>query len=295
MTQQRHPITPNIVDELSSDMDVSFEAPRAVIGLRPVQLLDVVTLAEAWEGINAGQHGTVVDLLDEHHVLVEFVAANGATQALVPLPVNVLRSGQRVGLLRGHFEVPDPDPVVDAELAALFLSQDADSGHEGVDDEWRALVERGLRCKLQLLHSTEFNSTKEVSELLAIDVPAVRKQIVEKKLFALKAPSEAEYYIPTWATDSEVMGRITVVLLEEVSRYSADEWRLYQFFTTPHGALNGLQPFQCLLSPERLPPTVRRKREELTTYLGLSSLASLLDKVRQALREELEQDCSGFS
>jgi len=80
-------------------------------------------------------------------------------------------------------------------------------------------------------------------------------------------------------------GAPTAALLAEAE--AADEWYLYHFLSTPNGSLNGLRPFECLMSREHLPLPRQALRDELAAYLGLSPGASLLDTVKQALVAEL--------
>ena len=162
---------------------------------------------------------------------------------------------------------------------------DAGAGEPPVEQGWQALLESGLRSKTLLLRSTEFKTTSEASELLGIREPAVRRRIREQKLFALKTPVEGEHRIPAWALDPGLAGGPTTALLSEAG--TADEWYLYHFLTTPNGSLNGLRPFECLISREHLPLPRQALRDELAAYLGLSPGASLLDAVKQALVSEL--------
>jgi hypothetical protein len=57
------------------------------------QLLDVVVLVRDLpaEGLQSGDLGTVVEILDAHSFDVEFVAASGRTQALVTLTTADIR------------------------------------------------------------------------------------------------------------------------------------------------------------------------------------------------------------
>jgi len=164
---------------------------------------------------------------------------------------------------------------------------DAGAGKPPVEQGWQAPLESGLRSKTSLLRSTEFKTTSEASELLGIREPAVRRRIREQKLFALKAPVEGEHRIPAWALDPGLAGGPTTALLSEAG--AADEWYLYHFLTTPNGSLNGLRPFECLMSREHLPLPRQALRDELAAYLGLSPGASLLDAVKQALVDELTE------
>lgn len=57
-----------------------------------MKLLDVVALLadENDEGLTRGETGTVVELLDHEHVLVEFADEEGVMYAMAPLPVDEL-------------------------------------------------------------------------------------------------------------------------------------------------------------------------------------------------------------
>lgn len=154
-----------------------------------------------------------------------------------------------------------------------------------VEQGWQSLLESGLRSKTSLLRSPEFKTTSEAGELLGIQEPAVRRRIREHKLFALKTPIEGEHRIPAWALDPGLAGGPTATLLSEAG--AADEWYIYHFLTTPNGSLNGLRPFECLMSREHLPLPRQALRDELAAYLGLSLGAPLLDAVKQALVAEL--------
>lgn len=134
-----------------------------------------------------------------------------------------------------------------------------------VEEGWQELLERGVRSKTALLKSNQFKSTAQVSELLGVGEPAVRRRIREQKLFALKAPGDGEHRIPAWALDPGVAGAATVALYAGAA--GMDEWRLYHFLSTPHGSLNGLRPFECLMSSANLPLPQRSARDELLAEL----------------------------
>jgi hypothetical protein len=156
-----------------------------------------------------------------------------------------------------------------------------------VERGWQELLESGLRSKMSLLRSTEFKTTSEASELLGIREAAVRKRIREQKLFALKTPVEGEHRIPAWALEPRLAGAPTAALLAQAE--GTDEWHLYHFLSTPNGSLNGLRPFECLLSSENLPLPRQAIRDELMAYLKLPPGASLLETVKQALSTELRE------
>lgn len=58
-----------------------------------MKLLDVVEVLHDWpeERVVKGQVGTIVDELDNHHVLVEFADGNGVALAIIPVPLASLR------------------------------------------------------------------------------------------------------------------------------------------------------------------------------------------------------------
>lgn len=172
---------------------------------------------------------------------------------------------------------------------AQTLADKADAGPQQVSVEqgWQALLESGLKSKTSLLKSAEFKTTSEASELLGIREAAVRKRIREQKLFALKTPVDGAHRIPAWALDPNISGGPTAALLAEAK--AADEWHMYHFLSTPNGSLNGLRPFECLLSSANLPLSRLAIRDELIVYLGLSGGASLLETVRQAWSVELAE------
>jgi len=172
---------------------------------------------------------------------------------------------------------------------AETLADKADVGAQEVPVEqgWQELLESGLRSKTSLLRSAEFKTTSEASELLGIREAAVRKRIREQKLFALKTPVDGEHRIPAWSLDPRLAGAPTAALLADAG--AADEWHLYHFLSTPNGSLNGLRPFECLLSSENLPLPRQAIRDELVADLGLPAGASLLEIVKQALSAELRE------
>lgn len=185
-----------------------------------------------------------------------------------------------------HLHIGRLSPSQLIRHVALSLADKAnDDTHEpSVEEGWQQLLEAGLRSKVALLNSAAFKTTAEVSELLGIGHPAVRKRIREGKLFALRLPDSGEHRIPAWALDPKV-GTAMAALWREAGQ--VDEWRLYHFLSEPHGGLNGLRPFECLLSNDNLPPSSRAAKEELLAYLSLPMGASLLDEVTQALKNEL--------
>ncbi|MFD1840121.1 hypothetical protein [Paracidovorax cattleyae] len=156
-----------------------------------------------------------------------------------------------------------------------------------VEEGWQELLERGLRSKVAMLKSGPFKSTTQASELLGIGEPAVRKRIREQKLFALKVPGDGEHRIPAWALDPGVAGAAAASLYASVP--GMDEWQLYHFLSTPNGNLNGLRPFECLLSSATLTPSLRAARDELVSELELGAGASLLAVVEDELKAEARE------
>jgi hypothetical protein len=162
------------------------------------------------------------------------------------------------------------------------------ASHEvSVEEGWQQLLERGLKSKLSLLKSKDFKSTSEASDLLGIGEHAIRKRIKEKRLFALRMPGDGEHRIPAWALDPKLGGATTAALLAQAK--DADEWSVYHFMSTPNGSLNGLRPFECLMSDENLPPSRLGARDELLSYLRLPARGSLLETVKQALEADLAE------
>ena len=167
------------------------------------------------------------------------------------------------------------------------LADKASAPAVSVEEGWQQLLERGLKSKVALLKSSPFKSTTQASELLGIGEPAVRKRIREQKLFALKVPGDGEHRIPAWALDTGMAGAATVALY--ASAPGMDEWQLYHFLSTPNGSLNGLRPFECLLSSANLTPFLRSAREELLSELELPAGASLLEAVQGELKAEAQE------
>jgi hypothetical protein len=224
------------------------------------------------------------------------VAADEETSRLVAIAAAMAADAATVGwlaggvlealetLVRSH-SVPLTGPVLMTLSEALKDRARALPVEVPGEQGWQELLERGLQSKAVLLRSSEFKTTAQASALLGIGEPAVRKRIREGKLFALQTPVEGEHRIPAWALDPAVAGKATVALLSD--SIGADEWLLYHALSTPSGVLNGLRPFECLLSDENLPASRRVLREELVGHLQLAPKASLVDVVRQALKAEL--------
>jgi len=64
----------------------------------------------------------LVAAVERGEVAEIIIARNGKPAArLAPLQPRAV--GQRIGVAKGQFVVPDPDPELDAEIAALFLGE----------------------------------------------------------------------------------------------------------------------------------------------------------------------------
>ncbi len=64
----------------------------------------------------------LVDAVERGEVAEIIIARNGKPAARLA-PLEPKSTGQRIGVAKGKFIVPDPDPELDAEIAALFLGQ----------------------------------------------------------------------------------------------------------------------------------------------------------------------------
>lgn len=167
------------------------------------------------------------------------------------------------------------------------LREKADAVAPSAEEGWQALLEQGLRHKTKLLKSSQFKSTAQVSALLELGEAAIRRRIREHKLFALRSPADGELRIPVWALDPAIAGPMTATLISDSAAW--DEWALYTFLSTPHGNLNGLKPFECLLSRANLTAAQAAARQVLSEALALAQGAPLLEAVRQALAQELAE------
>ncbi len=170
---------------------------------------------------------------------------------------------------------------------AETLADKAPASAVSAEEGWQQLLERGLKSKTALLKSDQFKSTTQASELLGIGEPAVRKRIREHKLFALKASSDGDHRIPAWALDPGIAGAVTADL--HANAPDVDEWQVYHYLSTPSGNLNGLRPFECLMSSANLPMSRRIARDELVFELELAAGESLLDVVRDELKADLDE------
>lgn len=77
-----------------------------------VNMLDAKTnLSRLVEALESGAETEII------------IARNGKPAArLVPIIKSPV--AKRIGVAKGKFETPDPDPQLDAEIAALFLGED---------------------------------------------------------------------------------------------------------------------------------------------------------------------------
>ncbi len=64
----------------------------------------------------------LVEAVENGEVAEIIIARNGKPAARLA-PLAPKPAGQRIGVAKGQFVVPDPDPALDAEIAALFLGQ----------------------------------------------------------------------------------------------------------------------------------------------------------------------------
>lgn len=170
---------------------------------------------------------------------------------------------------------------------ALVEKASTETESLSVETGWQQLLEQGLKSKTMLLKSAEFKSTSEASELLGIGEPAVRKRIRDDKLFSIRMAGDGENRIPAWALDSRIAGRNTAEIISACPAW--DEWQVYYFMSTPNGILNGLRPFECLMSKEHLPPGAQVAVAELQVYSGVVAGSDLFRAVMTALQIELAE------
>ncbi|MFN0024641.1 MAG: type II toxin-antitoxin system Phd/YefM family antitoxin [Parvularculaceae bacterium] len=64
----------------------------------------------------------LVDAVERGEVAEIIIARNGKPAARLA-PLEPQQAVQRIGVAKGKFIVPDPDPELDAEIAALFLGE----------------------------------------------------------------------------------------------------------------------------------------------------------------------------
>ncbi len=64
----------------------------------------------------------LVAAVESGEVAEIIIARNGKPAARLA-PLEPRAAGQRIGVAKGKFVAPDPDPELDAEVAALFLGQ----------------------------------------------------------------------------------------------------------------------------------------------------------------------------
>ena len=187
----------------------------------------------------------------------------------------------------GHQPLPQlgkwaPVEALRNQLGRTEVKQDTRTNEDG----WLALLESGRRWKAMALHSPDFSSVAQASQLLGITESAIRKRIREGKLFALGSPLDGDCRIPLWALDATVAGSTTTSLYDAAQ--SLDPMRLYHFLVMPCGVLHGLRPFECLVSTEQLPPAQSVARAELAEHYQRAASVSMVDLVLQALHDEME-------
>ncbi len=64
----------------------------------------------------------LVDAVERGEVAEIIIARNGKPAARLA-PLEKRPAVQRIGVAKGQFVVPDPDPSLDADIAALFLGE----------------------------------------------------------------------------------------------------------------------------------------------------------------------------
>jgi hypothetical protein len=159
------------------------------------------------------------------------------------------------------------------------------STSQSVSDGWQELLAKSLKYKIELLNSSAFRSVTEAGAILHLGNDAIRRRIREKKLFALTPPSGGEFRIPLWALDSGISGATTARIYQAALNARMDDWELFLFMTTPHGGLNGMLPFELLLSSKTL-----RQKADLADLLEVEELpkgTKPIDLVCDALSDEI--------
>jgi hypothetical protein len=169
---------------------------------------------------------------------------------------------------------------------ALAAEANAEQEASRTAGSWDGLLLKGLERKKAVLKSTQFRSVAEAADVLGLKEPAVRRRIREDKLFALREPSTDEYRIPVWALalSSEQMREIRAASGE------MDAWSLYHFMSTPNSWLNGLRPFELLLTQDSLDPEQLARRKDVAQHFGASNSDALLDIVLKALAQEVAEE-----
>ena len=64
----------------------------------------------------------LVEAVEKGEAAEIIIARNGKPAARL-VPPEPPPAGRRIGVAKGKFVVPDPDPELDAEIAALFLGE----------------------------------------------------------------------------------------------------------------------------------------------------------------------------
>lgn len=64
----------------------------------------------------------LIEAVEKGEAAEIIIARNGKPAARL-VPLEPPPQGKRVGVAKGEFVVPDPDPELDAEIAALFLGE----------------------------------------------------------------------------------------------------------------------------------------------------------------------------
>ncbi len=79
--------------------------------MKTVNMLDAKTnLSRLVETLESGAEREII------------IARNGKPAARL-LPIEPPHPGPRIGVAKGKFVTPEPDPALDAEIAALFLGE----------------------------------------------------------------------------------------------------------------------------------------------------------------------------
>jgi antitoxin (DNA-binding transcriptional repressor) of toxin-antitoxin stability system len=82
-----------------------------------VNMLDAKTnLSRLVEALESGQEQEII------------IARNGKPAARLVLIAKPSPVEKRIGVAKGLFDTPDPDPELDAEIAALFLGKEHGDG-----------------------------------------------------------------------------------------------------------------------------------------------------------------------
>ncbi|MES2993054.1 MAG: hypothetical protein V4844_16650 [Pseudomonadota bacterium] len=169
-----------------------------------------------------------------------------------------------------------------AEDAAVAHQTVVAPASQNVSNGWQELLAKSLKYKIELLDSSTFRSVTEAGAMLHLGDDAIRRRIREKKLLALTPPGGGEFKIPGWALDLGIAGA-TTSRLYQAANGRMDDWELFHFMSTPLGSLNGMLPFELLLSSS----TLRQKAdfEELLEMEEMPARTAPLDLVCAALED----------